>query len=228
MFFPGSSDGEHDENMDENISDEGESDNEVKPVSKRKQLKDKKGRPKFMEESDEEKPDAGGRIAEDTERSLQDVQISDEEKRHSEDEHEDELSEASGEQAKEEETTDSEDDLGDQARVDEKTDSEDNQVEQTKEEEKTDSEDNQEKQAKEEEKTDSEDERTDSEDNQRDQVKEEEKPDSEDNQEKNDVGTSPVKPEKPHKEPPNPSAAGDDELPDDEPLVFYYVSPASY
>ncbi|XP_062088082.1 sister chromatid cohesion protein PDS5 homolog A [Humulus lupulus] len=198
----GGSEGEHDEKMDENMSDERESDNEVKPVSKRKQLIGKKRSP-IVEESDEEKP--GERVAEDMDMS----QNSDEEKQHSEDDHEDESSDALGEQqAKEEEKTDSEDDQGNQAKDEEKTDSEDNQehqvkddektdsegdqVEQAIEEDKTDSEDNQDEQAKEEDKTDSEDnqeeqakeeDKTDSEDNQEEQVRDEEKTDSEDNQE---------------------------------------------
>ncbi|PON57633.1 Coatomer beta subunit [Parasponia andersonii] len=216
----GSSEGEHDEKMDENISDEIESDDEVKPVSKRKRSKDKKGSQNFMEESDEEKPDTRGRIAEDMERSSQDAQNGDEEKQRSEEDHEVESSEASGEQAKEEEKTDSEDNQVEQAKEEGKTDSEENQEEQAKEEEKIDSEDNQEEQAKEEERIDSEEEKTDSKDNQREQAKEEEKSESEDDQEMNDIRTSPLESEKHHKEPSHPSVAGDDELSDDEPLVL--------
>ncbi|KAM6585541.1 hypothetical protein CsatB_012543 [Cannabis sativa] len=183
----GGSEGEHDEKMDENMSEERESDIEVKPVPKRKQLKGKKRSP-IVKESDEEKPDTGEKVAEDMDMS----QNSDEEKQHSEEDHEHDSSDASGEQAKEEEKTDSEDNQVVQAEEDEKTDSEDNQVEQTKDEEKTDSEDNQVEQAKEEEKTDSEDnqeeqskeeDKSDSEDNQEGQSKEEEKTESEDNQE---------------------------------------------
>lgn len=177
--------------MDENLTDEGESDNKLKSVSKRKQLEDKEGSPDVMEESDEEKPDTGGRLDDNMESSPQDAQKS-EEKQHSEEDNEVESSEASGEQAKGEEKANSEDIQGEQAKEEDNSDSEDIQGEQAKEEHKSDSEDIQ-----------------------ADEAKEEEKSGFEDNQETDDVASSPVKPEKTKKEP----AAGDAEISDDEPLV---------
>ncbi|GMN36667.1 hypothetical protein TIFTF001_006193 [Ficus carica] len=184
------SDEEHNEKMDENLTDEGESDNKLKSVSKRKQLEDKEGSPDVMEESDEEKPDTGGRLDDNMESSPQDAQKS-EEKQHSEEDNEVESSEASGEQAKGEEKADSEDIQGEQAKEEDNSDSEDIQGEQAKEEHESDSVDIQ-----------------------ADEAKEEEKSGSEDNQVTDDVASSPVKPEKTKKEP----AAGDAEISDDEPL----------
>ncbi|KAL5574829.1 hypothetical protein UlMin_016528 [Ulmus minor] len=127
----GSSEGEDAENVENHLTDGGESDNEVKSVSK----EDKEGSPAHMEESDEEKPDAGERLADDREStpqdapksdeekpdsgeglandrvsSPQDAPMSEEEKQHSEEEHADESSQSSGEkeQASEEDKSDSE------------------------------------------------------------------------------------------------------------------------
>lgn len=203
----GSSDGEHDEKMDENLTDEGGSDNEVKSVSKRKQLADKEESPDNMEEPDEEKPDTEGRPEDDMEGSPQDAQKS-EEKRHSEGDHDDESSEASGKQATGEEKVDSEDNQGELAKEEDNSDAEDIQVEQAKEEDNSDAgEDIQGEQAKEEDKSDSED-------IHEDQTREREKSGSADNQETDDVGSSPFKPKKAQKE----SFAGDAEISDDEPL----------
>lgn len=90
--------------MDENVTDEGESDKEVKPVSKRKRLEDAEESPHHTEESDEENPDSEGRPAEDI---LQDAQNGNEEEHHSEEKQADELSRGSRE-PNEEDPSDSE------------------------------------------------------------------------------------------------------------------------
>lgn len=98
------SEGEDVEKVDENVTDEGESDKEVKSVSKRKRLEDAEESPHHTEESDEENPDSEGKPAEDI---PQDAQNGNEEEHHSEEKQADELSRGSRE-ANEEDPSDSE------------------------------------------------------------------------------------------------------------------------
>lgn len=106
--FPDSSEGEHAEKMDENITDGMDSDNETKSVSKRKGLDDVEGSPTHVEESDEEKPDSGEKPGEGLHSVAPDAQNGVEKKHHSEEKQADGSSEDSGERANNEDKSDSE------------------------------------------------------------------------------------------------------------------------
>ncbi|KAF3451892.1 hypothetical protein FNV43_RR07988 [Rhamnella rubrinervis] len=103
-----SSEGEHAEKVDENITDGMDSDNEVKSVSKRKRLDDAEGKPNDVEASDDEKPDSDRMLGEDSKSIPQEVQNGNREKHHSEEKKADKSSEDSREQANREDRSDSE------------------------------------------------------------------------------------------------------------------------
>nr|XP_028959453.1 ribosome biogenesis protein erb1-like [Malus domestica] len=88
----GSSEEEKAEKVDENVTDEGESDTEVKFVSEGKGLKDAEESPNNTEESDEENPGSEGIPAEDMDSIPQDAENGTEEMQHSEEKEADELS----------------------------------------------------------------------------------------------------------------------------------------
>ncbi|KAM1033682.1 hypothetical protein FF1_037151 [Malus domestica] len=88
----GSSEEEKAEKVDENVTDEGESDTEVKFVSEGKGLKDAEESPNNTEESDEENPGSEGIPAEDMDSIPQDAENGNEEMQHSEEKEADELS----------------------------------------------------------------------------------------------------------------------------------------
>ncbi|KAM1124110.1 sister chromatid cohesion protein PDS5 homolog A [Malus sylvestris] len=98
---------ENAEKVDENVTDEGESDVEVKSVSEGKQLKDAEESPHHTEESAEENPGSEGSPAEDMDTIPQDAENGNEEMQHSEEKEADELSGGSRE-VNEEDPSDSE------------------------------------------------------------------------------------------------------------------------
>lgn len=105
--FTDSSEGEHAEKVDENVTDGMDSDNEVKSVSKRRRLDNKEGEPN-EEESDEEKPDSNEKLGEDLKSIPEEAQNGAEEKHHSEERQADEPSEDTRERANSEDKSDSE------------------------------------------------------------------------------------------------------------------------
>lgn len=108
-LFTDSSEGEHAEKVDENVTDGMDSDNEVKSVSKRRRLDNREGKPN-EEESDEEKPDADEKLGEDLKSIPEEAQNGAEEKHHSEERQAEESSEDTREQANSEDKLDSEGD----------------------------------------------------------------------------------------------------------------------
>ena len=115
FFFPGDSEGEQAERLEENITDSEEPEKEVKSVLKTKRLEDTES-PHHADEPDgEENPDSEGRSAEDIESVPQDSQNGHEEKSHSEDKEADEEKSHSEDKEADEEKSHLEDEEADES-----------------------------------------------------------------------------------------------------------------